>query len=90
VQSDAEGRAHIQESDAEFINKRYGRRQQIKMPPGSQPMQPLYTQDDAMVVNGMFRPVKLHEPQLLAGSTKDAGFTMTSPTRGTCWGRPAC
>ena len=26
--------AHIQESDAEFIGKRYGRRKQIKMPPG--------------------------------------------------------
>jgi len=26
--------------------------------------------------------VKLHEPQLLAGSTKDAGFTMTSSNAG--------
>src|ERR1700689_4386622 len=36
--------AHIQESDAQFIGKRYGRRQQIKMPPGPGPMPPLYTQ----------------------------------------------
>jgi len=26
--------AHIQESDAQFINKRHRRRQQIKVPPG--------------------------------------------------------
>ena len=29
-------------------------------------------------MNQLFRPVKLHQPQVLAGSTKDAGFTMTS------------
>jgi metallo-beta-lactamase family protein len=74
--------AHIQESDAEFINKRHRRRQAIKVPPGPQPMPPLYTQDDAEQVNQLFRPVKLHEPQLLAGSTKDAGFTMTSANAG--------
>jgi len=74
--------AHIQESDAQFIGKRYGRRQQIKMPPGPAAMPPLYTQDDAATVNTLFKPVKLHEPQLLAGSTKDAGFTMTSTNAG--------
>jgi metallo-beta-lactamase family protein len=74
--------AHIQESDAQFINKRHRRRQQIKVPPGPQPMQPLYTQDDAAQVSQLFRPVKLHEPQLLAGSTRDAGFTMTSANAG--------
>src|SRR5580658_10336300 len=63
--------AHIQESDAEFINKRHWRRQQIKMPPGPDPMDPLYGQADAEQVNQLFRPVKLHEPQVLAGSTKD-------------------
>jgi metallo-beta-lactamase family protein len=74
--------AHIQESDAQFINKRHGRRQAIKMPPGPTPMQPLYTQEDAEQVSRLFLPVKLHEPQLLAGSTKDAGFTMTSANAG--------
>jgi metallo-beta-lactamase family protein len=68
--------AHIQESDAEFIDKRYGRRKQIKMPPGPGPVAPLYGQEDAEAVNRLFRPVKLHEPQLLEGSTRDAGFTM--------------
>ena len=74
--------AHIQESDAEFINKRHGRRARIGAPPGPTPMPPLYTQDDAAQVCQMFKPVKLHEPQLLAGSTKDAGFTMTSTNAG--------
>jgi metallo-beta-lactamase family protein len=34
------------------------------------------------LLTDMFRPVKLHEPQLLEGSTKDAGFTMTSTNAG--------
>src|ERR1019366_2887457 len=46
------------------------------------PMQPLYTEDDGAQVCQQFKPVKLHEPQLLAGSTKDAGFTMTSANAG--------
>ena len=74
--------AHIQESDAEFLNKRRGRRAAIGVPAGPEPMQPLYGQDDAEQVNQLFKPVKLHEPQLLAGSTKDAGFTMTSSNAG--------
>ena len=74
--------AHIQESDAEFLSKRQGRRKAIGVPPGPGPMQPLYTQDDAEQVNHLFKPVKIHEPQLLAGSTKDAGFTMTSVNAG--------
>jgi metallo-beta-lactamase family protein len=74
--------AHIQESDAEFMNKRRGRRSAIKMPPGPAPMPPLYGQEDAEQVNRQFLPVNLHQPQLLAGSTKDAGFTMTSYNAG--------
>jgi len=76
--------AHIQESDTEFINKRRGRRSAIGVPPGPGPvpMQPLYSQEDAAQVNQLFKPVKLHDPQLLAGSTKDAGFTMTSSNAG--------
>jgi metallo-beta-lactamase family protein len=70
--------AHIQEGDAEFINKRRQRRSAIGAPPGSAPVPPLYSQDDAEQVNRQFVPVELHNPQLLAGSTKDAGFTMTS------------
>jgi metallo-beta-lactamase family protein len=76
--------AHIQESDAEFITKRGRRRSAIGVPagPGAVPVPPLYTQEDAAQVNQLFKPVKLHEPQLLAGSTKDAGFTMTSSNAG--------
>jgi metallo-beta-lactamase family protein len=74
--------AHIQEGDAEFLNKRRQRRSAIGVPPGPPPMEPLYTQEDAAQVNQLFKPVNLHEPQLLAGSTKDAGFTMTSSNAG--------
>jgi metallo-beta-lactamase family protein len=74
--------AHIQETDAQFIGKRFGRRQQISMPPGPQAVPPLYGAADAEQVNQLFKPVKLHEPQVLAGSTKDAGFTMTSYNAG--------
>ncbi len=70
--------AHIQESDAEFLSKRQGRRRAIGVPQGPAPVPPLYTQDDAAQAQQLFRPVNLHEPQLLAGSTKEAGFTMTS------------
>src|SRR6266702_563977 len=70
--------AHIQEGDADFMNKRRQRRSAVGVRPGPAPVQPLYSQEDAEQVNQLFRPVKMHEPQLLAGSTKDAGFTMTS------------
>ena len=74
--------AHIQESDAQFLSKRGDRRKAIGLPPGPAPVPPLYTQDDAAQVCQQLKPVKLHEPQLLAGSTKDAGFTMTSSNAG--------
>ncbi|HEY4380219.1 MAG TPA: MBL fold metallo-hydrolase [Acidobacteriaceae bacterium] len=70
--------AHIQEGDADFMNRKRNRRKSIGVAPGPEPVQPLYSQEDAEQVNQLFRPVKLHEPQVLAGSTKDAGFTMTS------------
>ena len=41
-------------------------------------MKPLYTQEDAAQALQQFKPVKLHTPQLLAGSTADAGFTTTT------------
>src|ERR1700733_9479683 len=50
--------AHIQESDAEFLNKRHNRRNAIHVPPGPGPMLPLYTQDDAAQVSTQFVPVK--------------------------------
>ncbi|HMJ62165.1 MAG TPA: MBL fold metallo-hydrolase, partial [Bryobacteraceae bacterium] len=39
---------------------------------------PLYTQEDAAQATQQFLPVKLHQSQLLAGSTAVAGFTATS------------
>jgi len=73
--------AHIQEGDAEFMQKRLNRRKKIQMPEGAAPIQPLYTQEDAAAVCGLMKPVKLHTPTQVAGS-KDAGFTMTSYNAG--------
>ena len=70
--------AHIQESDAEFVNKRYRRRTSIGVAPGPAAVPPLYNQQDAAQAQELFRPVELHRPQLLAGSAADAGFTTTS------------
>jgi len=73
--------AHIQESDALFMHKRMNRRKQVGMPCGPAPIEPLYTQEDAQAACALMRPVKLHEPTVVAG-TKDAGFTMTSYNAG--------
>jgi len=54
VRSDAEGRRHIQESDAQFIGKRYGAGSRSRCRRGRAGA-PLYDQDDAVMVNGMFR-----------------------------------
>jgi metallo-beta-lactamase family protein len=70
--------AHIQESDVDFLSRRHHSRAAIGVPAGAEPMQPLYTQEDAAQVQRQFVPVNLHTPQLLAGSAADAGFTMTS------------
>ncbi|WP_260705585.1 MBL fold metallo-hydrolase RNA specificity domain-containing protein [Edaphobacter flagellatus] len=70
--------AHIQEGDADFMNRRRGKRRMIGAPEGAAPMEPLYTTEDAEQVLRQFQPVKLHDPKLLTGSTSDAGFTMTS------------
>ena len=74
--------AHIQEGDADFINRRRGRRKLVGLSPGAEPVQPLYTQEDAEQVNRQFKPVKLHEPQLLEGSTKEAGFSVSLSNAG--------
>ena len=70
--------AHIQESDAEFVNKRAHRRRSIGVEAANGGVTPLYTQEDAAQAVDLFKPVKLHTPQLLAGSTTDAGFTTTT------------
>jgi metallo-beta-lactamase family protein len=74
--------AHIQESDAEFISKQRGRRRSIGIDPGPAPVAPLYSQEDAAQVAQQMRPLDLHKPQLLAGSTADAGFSVTLANAG--------
>jgi metallo-beta-lactamase family protein len=69
---------HIQESDAEFVNRRTYRRKSIGLAAEPAAVEPLYTQEDAEQAMQQFIPVKLHQPQLLAGSTAAAGFTTTS------------
>ena len=70
--------AHIQESDAEFVNRRAHRRRSIGVAPDGEAVAPLYTQADAEQAVQQFKPVTTHTPQLLAGSTLDAGFTATT------------
>jgi len=70
--------AHIQESDAEFINRRTHRRHSIGLTEEDPGVAPLYTQEDAEQVTGLFRPVQRRQAQLLAGSTADGGFTATT------------
>jgi len=74
--------AHIQEGDADFMNRRRDRRRRIGAPEGAEPFQPLYTQDDAAQVMRQMKPVKLHEPTVLAGSTKDEGFCVSLTNAG--------
>ncbi len=70
--------AHIQESDAEFVNRRAHRRRSIGVAPDGEAVAPLYTQADAEQAVQQFKPVTMHTPQMLAGSTADAGFTTTT------------
>ncbi len=70
--------AHIQESDAEFVNKRAHWRRSIGIASETNGVTPLYTQEDAAQAVQQLQPVKLHTPQLLAGSTAEAGFTTTT------------
>jgi metallo-beta-lactamase family protein len=74
--------AHIQEGDADFMNRRRSRRRMVGVPEGAEPFAPLYTQDDAEQVMRQMRAVKLHEPALLEGSTKDEGFRVTLSNAG--------
>jgi len=75
--------AHIQQSDSEFVNKRFHRRKAIGvMERPAQP--PLYAPEDAVQVQKLFRPLELHTPTLLGSAiaglkpTTDAGFTVTT------------
>lgn len=74
--------AHIQEGDAEFMNRRRNRRKMVGAPMGAEPIPPLYTQEDAEQVMRQFKPLKLHQPQLLEGSANDAGFNVSLTNAG--------
>ena len=50
--------AHIQESDVKFVNKRFERRGNRH-----EPVQPLYTMEDAEKTLPLLRPVNYHAPQ---------------------------
>src|SRR6202789_3277299 len=63
--------AHIQESDAEFVSRRSQRRRSIGVAADAAAVEPLYTQENAAQAVQQFKPVKLHTPQLLSGSTAD-------------------
>ena len=70
--------AHIQESDSEFMARRTHRRRAIGVHADTQAVPPLYSQEDAAQIMTQFKPVALHTPQLLKGSTADTGFSYTS------------
>lgn len=74
--------AHIQEGDAEFMNRRRSRRKMVGVPMGAEPFEPLYSQEDAEQVMRQMHPVKLHEPTVLAGSTKEEGFSVSLTNAG--------
>ena len=72
--------AHIQEKDAEFLNKRIDKRKSMGLANGV--VEPLYTMDDAERTLPLFRPVPYHEPHLLAPgltyTAYDAGHILGS------------
>ena len=72
--------AHIQEHDAEFLNKRREHRKQKGLPDGH--ITPLFTMADAEATLPLLRPVPYHSPQLLtpglAYESHDAGHILGS------------
>src|SRR5882724_12963767 len=59
--------AHIQEKDAEFVNRRaeQGRSRGQAAREGNGPVEPLYTTPDAEATMPLFHPVPYHVPQQL-------------------------
>ncbi len=72
--------AHIQEKDAEFVNKRLEKRKAMGEENGL--VEPLYTMQDAEQTLPLFRPVPYHTPQDLAPGLSfescDAGHILGS------------
>ncbi len=74
--------AHIQEKDAQFIAKRGARRRALKMPVETEPVEPLYSMQDAESTLPLFHPVPLYTPThltpTLSFETYDAGHILGS------------
>ena len=74
--------AHLQESDAEFLNRRTARRHRIGAPDDTPQIEPLYTSEDAEKTQPLFRPVDLgHKTDVGDGitySTIEAGHMLGS------------
>jgi metallo-beta-lactamase family protein len=51
--------AHLQESDAEFLNRRTAKRRRIGSPDTTPQIEPLYTSEDAEKTQPLFKPVEL-------------------------------
>ena len=69
--------AHIQEKDAEFVNKRLAKRHA-----NEEPVTPLYTMEDAEATLPLFHPVDYHQEKPLGGQVRyrafDAGHMLGS------------
>ena len=74
--------AHIQEKDAEFINKRAHRRAKLERTRGRSKVEPLYTMADAEKIIPQFQPVPYHQPTALSDELTfesfDAGHLLGS------------
>jgi metallo-beta-lactamase family protein len=64
--------AHIQEKDAEFVNKRRNHRREHGQENGI--VEPLYTTADAEATLPLFRPVGYHVPQQIADALTYEGY----------------
>lgn len=74
--------AHLQEMDAEFLNKRLRRRRLVGDSREGQEIQPLFDAGDVERAIPLFRPLPLHTPHSLAGkltlTTHNAGHMLGS------------
>jgi len=74
--------AHLQEKDAEFLNKRHRRRRELLENAGDGEIQPLYTLADAEAAVRLFRKVPIYTPQTLDAELSyeayDAGHILGS------------
>jgi metallo-beta-lactamase family protein len=72
--------AHIQEKDAEFVNKRLEHRKRMGLENGH--VEPLYSMEDAEATMPLFRPAEYHKPQTVSPSLEyesfDAGHMLGS------------